>query len=98
MPVHLIQIEIANRFAGGGVLGLLHGFFELLGENIFLMRFLKERVGELVFALAMLFGKNPVRIFEVNVRPGFDWSFVRKHCSEHRVDDKLRLATRAGHV
>ena len=54
----LVQVEIADGFAGGGVLGLLHGLFKFLRQDVFLVGFLEPGIRKLVFALAILFSKN----------------------------------------
>jgi len=50
----LVQIEIADRLACGRVLGLFHGLFKFLGEDVFLMCFLEEGVRKLVLTLPLL--------------------------------------------
>jgi len=99
VPVRrLIQVKIAKRFADGRVLGLLHRFLEFLGENIFFVGFLKKRVGKFVFALTVLLGKNPLRIFKIDIRPSLHRDLVRKYRTKHGVNHQLRLAARARHL
>jgi hypothetical protein len=71
MPVPLIQIKIANRFTCWRVLGFLHRLFKFLGQDVFLMRFLKKRISELVFALPALLRQNPCAFSRSTFGPGF---------------------------
>ena len=66
-----IQIKIAKRLAGGRVFGLLHRFFEFLGENIFFVRFLKKRVGKFVFALTCCSARIPCAFSRSTFGPAF---------------------------
>jgi len=75
--VQLIQIEIADGLAGWRVLGFLHGFFKFLGEDIFFVGFLEPGVRELVFALALLFGKDLLRIAQVHIGTRPNGRFMR---------------------
>lgn len=94
----LIQIEVADGFASGHVLGFFHGFFELFGQDVFLVGLLEDGVGELVFALLPLFVQDAAGLSEVDVGPGLDMGFVRKHGAKDRVDDQFGLAARANYV
>src|SRR5215467_7791728 len=49
-----IQVEIADGLPRRGILGFFHSFFKLLGEDVFLVRLLEERIRELILALPFL--------------------------------------------
>src|SRR6516164_5956483 len=93
-----VEIYIAEGFAGGRILGFFHGFFELFGEDVFLVRFLEEGIGEFVFALPLLFFKDVRSLGEINVGSGLYRSAVREDRAEDRIDDQLGLAARASDV
>src|SRR5215472_4512643 len=97
-PSALIQIEIADGLSGGSVLGLLHGLFKFLRENVFFVGLLEKRVSELVFTLTLLLGEDVVGFFQVDVGASLWWSFVGKHCPKDGINHQLGLAARAGHV
>lgn len=94
----LIQVEVADGLAGGRIFGLFHGFFELLGEDVFLVGFLEEGIRELIFALPLLLLEDIRRLGEVHVGPGPYMSFVRKHRAKDRINDELGLAAGACHA
>jgi hypothetical protein len=91
----LIQVEVANRLAGRGVLGFLHGLFKFLGQDVFLVRFLEEGIRELVFTLPLLFLKDARSLCQVHVWARSYVRFVRKNCAKNRINHKLCLAARA---
>src|SRR5882724_10235472 len=95
---HLVEVEIADGLAGWGVLGFLHGLFEFLCQDVFLVCFLHPGITEFVFALPVLLGKNLLSVSQVNIRSGFHRRFMREHGSEDSVHHQLRLAARARHV
>ena len=92
MPAPLIQIKIANGLPCGGILSFLHGLFKFLGEDVFLVRFLKEGIRELVFALPLLLLKNARSLRQVHVRPRFYVRFVRKNRAKNWINHQLCLA------
>ncbi len=90
-----VEVKIADGFACGGVLGLFHRFFEFLRQDVFLVRFLEPGVRKFVFALAVLFSEDSLRVGEVHVRARLDGHFMREHSAENGVNHELRLAARA---
>ncbi len=50
--------SLRNGLTSRGVLGLLHCFFKLLRQDVFLVRLLEEGIGKLVFALPRLLLKD----------------------------------------
>ena len=51
----LVEVEVADWFAGWSVFGFLHRFLEFLGEDVFLVGLLEPGVAEFVFALAIFY-------------------------------------------
>src|SRR5882762_10142046 len=94
----LVEVEIADGFAGGSVLGFLHGFLEFLRENVFLVCFLHPGITKFVFALPVLLGKNLLRVGEIDIRPGLHGRFVRQHGAEDGIHDQLGVTAGALHV
>src|SRR5690242_1500896 len=90
----LVKVEIADRLAGGGVLGLFHGFFEFFGEDVFLMRLLEEGIREFVLALPLLLLEDARSLRQVYVRPRSYMRFMRKYCAKNGINHQLCLAAR----
>src|SRR5260370_969402 len=94
----LIKIEVADGFAARRIFGLLHRFFKLFRQNIFLFGFLEPRIRELILALPLLLPQDARRIGQVHIRPFARRLLVRKHHAQRRVDRQFRLAARAGNL
>jgi hypothetical protein len=91
----LVEVEVADGFAGWGVFGFLHGFFEFFGEDVFFVGFLEPGIAELVFALTILFGENAGGVGQINIGAGFWRSLVRKDDPEGGVDVEFGMAAGA---
>jgi hypothetical protein len=93
----LIEVEVADGFAGRGVFGFLHGFFKLLGEDVFFVGFLEPGVAEFVFALAILLGENAGCVGEIDAGPCLGGSFMRQDYPQAHIDFELCVAAGAGY-
>jgi hypothetical protein len=93
----LVEVEVADGFAGRGVFGFLHGFFEFLGEDVFFIGFLEPGVAEFVFALAILFGENAGCVGQIDAGPCLGGSFVRQDHTQANIDSELCVAAGAGY-
>jgi hypothetical protein len=93
----LVQVEVADGFASRDVFGLLHGFFELLSEDVFFVRFLEPGVAEFVLALAILFGEDAGCVGEIDAGPCLGGSFMRQDYAQANIDSELCVAARAGY-
>src|SRR5258708_9970989 len=51
-----LEIEVAERFFDGLVLGFLEGFLELAVENVFLLALRHPRIAKVVFSRLVLIG------------------------------------------
>src|SRR5260370_34829674 len=92
------DLKIADGLACGGILGLLHRLFKFLRQDVFLVGFLEPGVRKLVFALAVLFGEDLLRVAEVHIRTSLHRRFMREHRAENPIDGQLCLAARASDV
>ncbi len=90
----LIKIEVADGFADRRIFGLLHRFFKLFRQDVFLVGFLEPRIRELIFALPLLLAQDARRIGQVHVRPFARRLLVRQHHAQRRVHRQFRLAAR----
>ena len=91
-----VQVEVADGLAGGSVLGLFHGFFKFLGEDVFLIGFLEPGVGELVLTLALLLLEDSGGLRQIHIGTLLGRGLVREDCTEDRINHQLGLAAWTG--
>jgi uncharacterized protein DUF1572 len=92
-----LEIEVAQRFFDGLVLGFLEGFLELAVENVFLLALRHPRIAKFVFALLGLIGEDARRVADVDIGRGLNGRCVRENHGEVGVHRQLGLAARALH-
>ena len=92
MPDGFLEVEVAQRFFDGLVLGFLEGFLEFAVEDVFLLALGFPGIAEFIFTLLGLIGEDTRRVSDVNVGRGLDGRCVRKDHGETGIHRELRLA------
>src|SRR5580692_9565408 len=90
-----LEVEIAQRFFDGLVLGFLEGFLEFAVQYVFLLALGYPGIAEFVFALLGLIGEDARRVADVDVGRGLYRCRVREHHGKVRIHRELCLAARA---